>query len=905
MINNLSKPIFLLFFICFAFSSWSQRTTLINNDFSYTSTYQYVQSPNAKEYYSNFIIQEIARSIPKRAEYTSFSVNYTMNQQLIKLDSTHYVFKSELKNFAASGDVYFKGINISKKLVPGEIDFVIKIFRKQSGSMNIGGQQSGILVFQKSVVGQALTDNLGYYLLPEYTFMDTVPDASYSISVDNQFLYFNEKSKNNFLNQVAYINDYYSTDMIIAAQFEKLNTIKPDNIDKLSFYNIELKEVEQTIATIDSRQFPQNLDLHNADPIRFLQKMQDLVNQTAQMRALLNQRLAILDQLFYDQGNNLLAEGKLQDAANYYNKSIQVNPYFAPAEYQLARMAFNSGNLDTSAYMVNYALLKMSPDPSTQQLLVQLGNTIYSTILENGNRYNKDQQYNEAISSFEYAKWFCTTTPGMLCTEQVTKGLAQARYGIYHSYLQVSEKAIANGRLDIANNYINQSMEYQKQYSSDIISNSESIQWMGVLCKEYVNLGNTLNQKKQYEKAIIEFNKCDSISKLYTSIGEVNGYKSGIKTAHNGVYDNFLELSRNKLKNEQLNAAEEKCNQALLYQQAHQDDIISNREAMSVMSSIKEKRYNIAIVNGKNYLNGNNYGDALKYFLEARTYQQEFTFKRNDSLDIFIRVAGKPSVISTIEEGKVQAWGNKLDEARNSYQKANAEIMLYELEKDKELETSMLELKNKIFSQECANAEQNYNSLLEKSKKLMREGDYTQASVTLSQAIDVTNKNILCNINNSVAFAEQNRIKPAIEYQNMFFKADEYAAQKNYNECIKQINTCGIFYTTNKIDTFGLKHLTAQEYILKGRDVNFVYFATDYYLSLKDYDVSFSMLQELKNRSYPAKFTKTLQTQLGTKMAIRDKINGIANYNIQLLKYTEGEKWFSVFSKAYKKSWKK
>ena len=233
MINNLSKPICVLRFICVAFSSWSQRTTLINNDFSYTSTYQYVQSPNAKEYYSNFIIQEIARSIPKRAEYTSFSVNYTMNQQLIKLDSTHYVFKSELKNFAASGDVYFKGINISKKLVPGEIDFVIKIFRKQSGSMNIGGQQSGILVFQKSVVGQALTDNLGYYLLPEYTFMDTVPDASYSISVDNQFLYFNEKSKNNFLNQVAYINDYYSTDMIIAAQFEKLNTIKPDNIDKL------------------------------------------------------------------------------------------------------------------------------------------------------------------------------------------------------------------------------------------------------------------------------------------------------------------------------------------------------------------------------------------------------------------------------------------------------------------------------------------------------------------------------------------------------------------------------------------------------------------------------------------------------------------------------------------------
>jgi len=262
-------------------------------------------------------------------------------------------------------------------------------------------------------------------------------------------------------------------------------------------------------------------------------------------------------------------------------------------------------------------------------------------------------------------------------------------------------------------------------------------------------------------------------------------------------------------------------------------------------------------------------------------------------------------VTAIVEEGKVQAWGNKLGEARDSYQKATDALKLYGLEKEKELDASMLELKNKIFSQECANAEQDYLSFLDKSKKLMRDGDYALAYVTLTQAIDVTSKNVLCNIDNSAAYKEQNRIKPAMEYQNLMFKVDEYEAQGNYTECVKQINNCGIFYTTNGIDSFGLKHATPQEYILRGGDVNFVYFGADYFYGLKDYESAFKMLQELKNRSYPVKFTKTIQTQLGGKMAIRDKINGVTDYKIQILKYTEGEKWYAVFSKAYKKSWKK
>lgn len=881
-----------------------QGNTILSNEFSYSTTFQYYAVPGTREFFSNYIIQEIARSIPKRPDYTSFTVNYTMVQKINKLDTTHYKVILELKNFAATGDVLYKGINISRKLIPGEIDYVLKIYRKQSGGLIANGSE-GVLMLERNYSAVTLQDNLGYFPVLDLPLADTVKDAQYNLVIENTKLFFNERTKNAFINQMTLINDCYATDPVIAASLTKVQAINTSNIDLLSFYDIELKEVEQTIAGIDARQFPQNLNLWENDPMQFIPKMESLRQQTMQARAALNQRLSVLDQLFCQRGNELMAEGKLQDAASYYNKSLQINPYYAPAQYQLARMEFNSGMIDTSAVMVNHALLKMNPDPSTQQLLVQLGNTIYNTLNSTGEKYSTEQKFNEAIATFERARWLCSATPGMVCTEQVAKGLAQARYGIYHSYLQVAEKAIQNGRLDIAGNYINQSMDYQKQYSSEIISNNESINWMGILCKEYVKAGNTLNQTKKYDAALAEFGKADSISKLYTSIGEVPGLRQGLTASRNGKYQQLISDATGKLAADQIGEAEMLSQQAIDYQKMYASDITSNRDAVSMMSKVKEKRYNTAIASGKNQAKGGNHNEAIKAFIEARDYEKNYSFKRNDSLAIFIRQSGKPLVEKTLDEGKLHAWGNKLPEARISYQKASEEVILYGLEKDKDIESRMVELKNKIFSQECANAEASYKSLFEKARTHMRDGDYQAANDVFSQAIGITTQNILCNIDNKPAYAEQNRIKPAVEFQTMIKKADALAAQTNYTECIRQLESCITFHKTNRIDSFGLALPEIPTYIIRGNDPGFVYFAVEYYMNLKDYDTAFLMLSDLKKRNYPVKYTKNIQTQLGAKMAIRDKIAGASDYKIQILKYTEGESWYAVFSKSFKKTWKK
>ena len=146
---------------------------------------------------------------------------------------------------------------------------------------------------------------------------------------------------------------------MLETQMIKINKMESSNIDLISFYEVELREVENVIKNIELMQFPQQLKLFESDPIHFMQKMQELKMASIQKRTELNQRIKILDQLFCQKGNEFLQQGKLDEARIYYNKSVQVNPFYIPAQYQLALMEYNAGNIDTAAIMINAALKKL------------------------------------------------------------------------------------------------------------------------------------------------------------------------------------------------------------------------------------------------------------------------------------------------------------------------------------------------------------------------------------------------------------------------------------------------------------------------------------------------------------------------------------------------------------------
>lgn len=895
----------ILIFAAFHKLSFGQGTTIINEDTPYEITFKYTQPEDSKSQSLNYIIKEIAQANQKRLEFTSFSLSYLFSNKFIKIDTVNYTLNSELKNLKLKGDIFFRNLNISQVLIPAEIDYTVKISRKKQSTLNINGQENYVIVFEQPIKSQKLIDNLGYFQFQSIAFKDTVNDAQYKIEVKNPVLYFNETSKTNFNRHISLINDYYETEPMLEAQMIKINKMESSNIDLISFYEVELREVENVIKNIELMQFPQQLKLFESDPIHFIQKMQELKMASIQKRTELNQRIKILDQLFCQKGNDFLQQGKLAEARIYYNKSVQVNPFYTPAQYQLALMEYNAGNIDTAATMINAALQKASSDNETKNLLIELGNKVYNSLMEIGNKYNSEEKYNEAIDELSRAENLCKNTPGLKCSEQLSKSIAQAHYGIYKSYLKVAEKSIEHGRLDIAHVYIKHSLEYQKKHQSEIISNSESIYWTRILCEEYVKLGNLLNKQNKFKEALVKFNKCDSISKTDSSIGEIKGCSSGVIFAHNGIYNEIVAAAKNYFDKELFEFAEKKCLEAMEYQAKNATFINNNKESLSVLAKVKEKYYHAEIEKGKNQLSRNDYDNALESFLQAAKYEKEYSFNVDDSLTYFLRISGKPKIMKDIEAGKLQAWGNKLDEANITLQKVKKDIIDYRLGGDKEISDQVKDFEAKIFDKNCYNEEQKFLNNLNEANKQIRMGNYEYAYEILSKAAERNLTDINCNIDKDKALKEKERIKPVINFLAMMRTADEYAANKNYTQSIQQIELSEVFYNTNRIDTFGLSSPSILKYISTSPDVNFIYFGVEYLYKLKNYDAAFTLLKELQSRSYPQKYTKTIQKQLGIKMAVKDKIAGIENYKIQLLKYTEGEKWYSVFYKTYKQTWKK
>lgn len=882
----------------------AQGTTILENEFSYSASFNYNSNPSSRDYYTNIIIQEIAKSIPKRVEYTSFSVSYVMRHKLIKLDSMHYKLTAELKNFTAAGDIFYKGINVSKVLVPGEFDFTVKVFRKTGGIPTNSGNQIQILYQNYQAI--RLTDNMGYFPILDMPFADTIKDGVYSVLFENQKLFYNEASKIRFFEFMTYINDYYASDNQISQALQKVQSVNLNNVDMLSFYDIELREAENIIASIESRNFPLNLNLHDNDPMHFMDKMGSLTDQARQTRFQLNQKLSILDQLYYQQGNDLLAQNKITDAINYYNKSLQVNPFFAPAQYQLARIEFNSGNFSKAAAMVNYALLKMNPDPSTQQLLVQLANTIYSTLIDEGSRLISTQNYNEAIAALEEARKLCTSTPGLVCTEALSKKMAEAKYGMYQSFLTVADKALQNNQLNIAETYINQSLDYQRQNATEIINGLESEKMFARLCNAWIAKGQSLNVSFQFENALKAFTKADSIVKVYPSVQTVIGIKEGYTTARRGIYQNKLMDGRKSMEQGKLDEAELKVNNAIAFAQQYPEDITDTREASKLMTEIKSNQYNNLIASGQQKLRGENYDPALKDFMAAKTIEQQYSFRKNDSLVIYIRMSAKPLVMNTIKTGQTKAWGNDLAAAQNCYQTAMADQQSYGLEKDADIIRELELLKGKIFTQECTNASNAYNDHIANAQKAERDLQFINADEYLNRALTVASEKPLCAIDNRAAINERLRIRSAIDYQRQMQEVGALRTKQNFGQAITSYNLAGQYYAANRIDTFGLKHLDLLSFIISCQDVNFLYFGADFMLNSKEYDQSLVLLKELMKKNYPVNYTKTLQTSLATKLAIRDKVaNPGSDYKINILKYTEGEVWLKTFTKAYKKAWKK
>jgi hypothetical protein len=859
--------------------------------------FKYVESPSGKEKTSNYFIEELSKSIPKILAYTqySFSFNYQISvsnsNKLLKPGKKECKISVEIKDGKCSGDVLYKGFSIADALLPDFVDFTISI---KNGSEVV-----------KQITAPAIIIHAGYGITSNITFQDSIADDKFKATLSNKIFYYNDSSKILFQKKIQLINDYYHSEFVIASALENIKYIDLENVEMIKVFDIKLNDVEKIIKELKSKAFSEKLNLQSGDPIDFLSKFNDITQKTQKQRVIINQMLATLDKVYYKKGIENAGKGDTISALKFFKKSIEINPYFSPAFYQMVKIYFGQNELDKASQNITTITVKLSPDQPTLKQVIQLGNNIFSKYLTNSETLINAEKFYEALEVLKKAKLFCDSTPAIACNEYIHKDIAKAKYGIYKSFITVSQKAIDKEIFDIAEIYILRAKDYQEKNFSEIISALEADDLLSQLVKKYTYSGLLLNSQLKFDTALIVLEKASELCKKYTEIKCSYNLAPAISTAKNGIYRSLIQKAAKYIQYGEPDKAENAIATAKAYQQSNSIEITTSLSTDSLTTLIKKQWYDKYISEGITNINYNNGEKALSDFEAAKLLEKTYAVKKDHRIDSLTIAAAKPFILKYIETASVNVWGNELDKAIQIQDSLKIIQAKYALTKDTTIQKAMADLKTKIFNQQCKNAQETYNEYYRNAYKKINLKKYSSADDLFLKCMKTGEDNSSCNIHDSTARAGKEKYLHAANYQKLIEESEILASSAKYYDAINKYIESEKYFTENNIRQFGLTHILLNDYLASHKDNNYIYQCANYFVDKNNYTNTFLFLEVLRNRNCPENSTKDIQEMLAQKLAAVDfAANNKQKPSSLINKNTGGIAWYNYFKKAYMKAWK-
>ncbi len=851
----------------------------------------YTPAPDQNQKITNFFIQEIARSLPKKTEFTQYIFGCTKIDRIAATGTAAYSATFEILNAGCSGDIVYKGFSVADVLIPTHCSFTFNVFSDKA-----------IPVYKKTVTEAPL--NIGYNLLDSYKFSDTSASRKYSTRIDDFSFHYSDYSISRFNSKIKLIDEYFASEATIDQCLKKIREIDYNNTDMIIVYDISLKEVEKISEEIYNKEFPGKLNLVNYDPVGFIDKYNELAEVVFQTRHLLNQKLANLDKLYYEKGLAQLKSGDKEKAKTYFNRSILYNPDFVPSQLELVKIYFYDDSLNMAADKISYILNSLNPAPDIYKQVLLYTDSVYSALLTTGNELNRLQKYNEAIDVLEKCVVFCDSIPGYTCDDKHVKGLASARFGIYQSYLSVAQKAIDNGKYELAEIYISDARNYQKTYKNFIINDAEALSKLEKIMLAFVAKGDTLIARMQYEKGLMNLEKAKNISEV-NRIQLPATYDKSMKIAQAGIYSSMLSKCARQVALKQTEAAEKALNEAIAHQRKYSDMVTPAKAVDTLLKRIRQYQYDDLINNGRLALTAGNFFTALQHFDLAQKLAKEYFLKSDIQMDSLLMVSARPVIDKQLLLTEKLLSADKPDSARTLADNAATGIAAYGLSKDTAVTDKLRLLKKNIFELQCRQAKNRFENLMTRANMAVAHQDFITADSLYVSAGMVADSFPQCAIDISTAIEGKKEYLLPCNYQKMLLKAGKALVLSDNNSFFYYYLEAENFYKNMHLSSFGLIHPSLTDKIALSSDTAFVFAATEFMIQKNRPEDALLCLKTLKKLHYPLLAAKNLQLQVGAVMARKDfEVNKALQPNIIVVSYTGKDSWLSFFKSSYTRTWK-
>ncbi len=858
-----------------------------------------IKSSTGQNNIKNAILKKIAKgnNVPVGNLRVSFS--YTETLQILKRRDK-LELSVNLKNFNLTGDINYKEFPLKNKLIPSKLSFVLQWMKGKKILKTFNFNDVKISGNDIEIVNMTVPD----------TIKNNKKNKNYKIKIINKKFDYTRNNKRRFDKRVSLIDKYYSENKKIRNKLRKINEINSDeavlsqfdNIKQLyTFHDLAKKSLDYA-NMIEKEKFYKKLELNKTDPKTLKKKLNNLKNKSKTLLSACDHVINNLDAVYFDRGMDMLIKQNTSRAKINFNKSIEINPQFAPSHLQLAKLFYHQGYVNEAINKL-FDITKMTPDRETRIQTIELANGIYKDFLLDANNLNNRKLYDDALIVLESALRLCNDFPEVQCLNNMNNEFSRAVFGKYDLILYDIDIAISKNDLFNAEKLIDIATKYQIKNSDFIVNDDDITIRIENIYKRYIEIGNSYVRQKYFEKAIIEFNEANRICNNYIKIRCTQALENGYLNAHTGIYKKMIVDAQTSLNRNNLNIADDLIISAISYREQHYLRQAVNESKL--LFDIKSAIYNDCIKKGESFMSSKNFRQALVNFDKALDIEQKYNTVPYNQLHNYIKKSAEGWTLQIVEDGKSKVKVNNLTSARRCYSNAKNVVLTYNIENNQTTRKAIIELKDMIFKQECINAQNAYDNYYRKAIEQINENKYIEADNTLSKAINYADKNSQCDIDTQNVNSKKNEIAQAVNFTKQMNNVLEDIKRKNYNSSIDKYISAGEFYYSRNISRFGLEYKELFDFILL-KNSNFINFAVGYYFNKKEYEKAVQLLKTLSNREYRRRSSKNNQTILGTELATKDFNQAPnSNYKTNITKYTGGDRFFKFFAKAYKKQWKK
>ena len=428
------------------------------------------------------------------------------------------------------------------------------------------------------------------------------------------------------------------------------------------------------------------------------------------------------------------------------------------------------------------------------------------------------------------------------------------------------------------------------------------------LSDTYTEMGEEKLKRGDIDEALNLFKRAANLCRTTRNIPCNERLENDLLQAHQAKYKQFLDQARAAYTANNLDLAERRIEQAVQYQQINYRYLTSVTEANEMRRAVKQKRYDILLADAQQNISQGNNSAAVAKLMQARELEVREGVTRSASYPQLIRTAGKPLFMAKVETARQSARDNRLSQARNQVQELYTLSDNYLLQEDRDAVSALNEVRDMIFSQECANAQKQLDDIATKAGEAYDRHEYIQAENLIRQALKVSDDNKDCRLNEGNLRSSLDSLRPAVTYQKMIVDVIQLQSNGRHSDAFLAYDKAGNFFVEQQVVRYSLRHAEVDDFAYAQCNDEFMVYLSSTYIDRKEYDRSLSMFKKVLTRnggSVSSAMNKTL-TRLGTELAVRDKASGAAaDWKSGALRYTNGDKRLKALEKGYRQGWKK